>query len=397
MKTTITILFAGLIMVSCGQKDPGSVEAVIESGDLSAMKAKKEQVLKSYDSIAQVLGRLEKAITEKDTLKKYPLVTTFTLKDTLFQHFIDIQGNVETDQNLLIYPEYQGVLTRVLVNEGDKVSKGQTLARIDDGGLSNQLAQMETQYDLAKTTFERQERLWNQKIGSEIQYLQAKANMEAAKSSVDQMRAQVGRTTVRAPFSGTIDEIITEQGTVVGPGGQPLMRIVALGDMYVKASVPEAYLGSIAKGTSVKMTFPAINKVVEGQVKNVGNYINPNNRTFQIEIDVPNKDKAIKPNLVAKLEINDYSQENAQLIPANAIQENSKGDKYVFVLTERVADEAKAVRKQIETGKKYEGMVEVISGLKPGETIVNEGALTLNDGSAVKIKETTNNLPNGTN
>lgn len=397
MKNLITSILIVLTIISCGQKDPGSVEAVIESGDLSAMKAKKERVLKSYDSIAQVLAELDKAIAEKDTLKKYPLVTTFTLKDTLFEHFIDIQGNVETDQNLLIYPEYQGVLTRVLVNEGDKVSKGQTLARIDDGGLSNQLAQMETQYDLAKTTFERQERLWKQKIGSEIQYLQAKANMEAAKSSVDQMRAQVGRTTVRAPFSGTIDEIITEQGTVVGPGGEAIMRIVALGDMYVKASVPESYLGTISKGTSVKITFPAINKVVEGKVKNVGNYINPNNRTFEIEIDVPNKDKAIKPNLVAKLEINDYSQENAQLIPANAIQENSKGEKYVFVLTEKVADEAKVVRKQIETGKKYEGMVEVISGLKPGETIVDEGALTLNDGSAVKIKETPNNLPNGTN
>ena len=397
MKNLITSTLIALTIISCGQKDPRSVDAVIESGDLSAMKAKKEQVLKSYDSIAQVLGELDKAIAEKDTLKKYPLVTTFTIKDTLFEHFIDIQGNVETDQNLLIYPEYQGVLTRVFVNEGDKVTKGQTLAKIDDGGLSNQMAQTETQYDLAKTTFERQERLWNQKIGSEIQYLQAKANMEAAKSSVDQMRAQVGRTTVRAPFSGTIDEIITEQGTVVGPGGNALMRIVALGDMYVKASVPESYLGTITKGTSVNITFPAINKQVEGKVKNVGNYINPNNRTFEIEIDVPNKDKAIKPNLVAKLEINDYSKDKAQLIPANAIQENSKGEKYVFVVAEKEGDEAKAVRKQIETGKKYEGMVEVISGLKPGETIVDEGALTLNDGAAVKIKETTNSLPNGTN
>lgn len=384
-------------MISCGDKDTRSVNAVIESGDLAAMKAKKEQVLKSYDSIAEVLGILDKAIAEKDTLKKYPLVTTFTLKDTLFEHFIDIQGNVETDQNLLIYPEYQGVLTRVFVKEGDKVIKGQTLAKIDDGGLSNQVAQMETQYNLAKTTFERQERLWNQKIGSEIQYLQAKANMEGAKSSVDQMRAQVGRTTVRAPFSGQIDEVITAQGQVVGPGGQALMRIVALGEMYVKAAVPESYLGTIEKGTSVKITFPAINKEVEGKIKNVGNYINPNNRTFDIEIDVPNKDKSIKPNLVAKLEINDYSKDKAQLIPANAIQENSKGEKYVFVLTEKQGDEAKAVRTKIETGRKYEGMVEVLSGLKPGETLVNEGALTLNDGSAVKIRENTNNTPDGTN
>ncbi len=175
------------------------------------------------------------------------------------------------------------------------------------------------------------------------------------------------------------------------------MRIVSLGDMYVKASVPESYLGTIEKGTSVKITFPAINKQVEGKVKNVGNYINPNNRTFDIEIDVPNKDKSIKPNLVAKLEINDYSKDKAQLIPANSIQENSQGEKFVFVLTEKQGDEAKAVRTKIETGKKYEGMVEVLFGLSSGVTLVDEGALTLNDGSAVKIKENTNNTPNGTN
>jgi len=389
MKKIITLILIFILVVSCGKKDPGSVDAVIESGNLEAMKAKKELVLASYDSIAAVLGKLDIAITEKDTLKKFPLVTTYTLNDTLFNHFVDIQGDVETSQNLLIYPEYQGVLTRVYVKEGDNVSKGQLLAKIDDGGLSNQLAQVETQYQLAKTTFERQERLWNQKIGSEIQYLQAKANMEAAQSQVNQIRSQVGRTNVRAPFSGEIDKVITDQGQVVAPGSQALMRIVNLSDMYVKASVPESYLGSIKKGTPVNVTFPAINKKVEGKIRNVGNYINPNNRTFEIEIDVPNKDRAIKPNLLAKLEINDYSQEDAILIPANAIQENSKGDKYVFVISEKEGDEAKVTRTQIETGKKYGGQVEVISGLESNAIIVKEGALTLKDGATVKIKQQT--------
>ena len=388
MKNIFILLIASLTLISCGETDPRSVDAVIESGDLEAIKAKKQTVMASYDSISKVIAQLDAAIAEKDTLKKYPLVTTFTVNDTLFSHFIDIQGNVETNQNILIYPEYQGLLTKVYVKEGDRVSKGQVLARIDDGGLSSQLAQLETQYQLAKTTYERQQRLWDQKIGSEIQYLQAKSNMEASQSAVNQMRAQLGRTTVRAPFSGEIDEVITEQGQVVAPGSQALMRIVNLSDMYVKASIPENYLGSITQGTKVKVSFPALNTSIDGKVKSVGNYINPNNRTFDIEIDIPNKDKMIKTNLVAKLEINDYSEDDAKLIPANVIQENSKGEKFVFVISEVENDEAMVTKRQVETGKKYEGQIEVLSGLEDGETIVKEGALTLKDGSKVKIKTT---------
>jgi len=388
MKNILTLLTFAILLASCGGEKSHSVEAAIESGNLEILRAKKAEVLKSYDSIGKVLGTLEEAIALKDTLKKLPLVTTYTINDTLFEHYVDIQGSVDTDQNILIYPEFQGLLTRVYIKEGQKVSKGQLLAKVDDGGLSSQVAQMETQYQLAKTTFERQERLWNQKIGSEIQYLQAKSNMEGLQNSVNQMKAQLGRTTVRAPFSGEIDEVITEQGQVVAPGGQALMRIVNLNNMFVKAAVPENYLGSIKKGTTVKVSFPAIGEQVIGKVKNVGNYINPNNRTYNIEIDVPNKNKTIKPNLVAKLEINNYTKENAKLIPANVIQENSKGEKYVFVLTQIEGDEAVVSRKQIQTGLKYEGQIEVLDGLMDGETIVSAGSLTLKDGAKIQIKET---------
>lgn len=388
MKKLILLILTIVFIISCSQKDAKSVDAVIESGNLEAMKAKKEKVLASYDSIAGVLGKLDDAIALKDTLKRFPLVTTITINDTLFEHFIDVQGNVETSQNILIYPEYQGLLTRVYVKEGQRVTKGQLLAKIDDGGLSSQVSQMETQYELARTTFERQERLWNQKIGSEIQYLQAKSNMEAMQSSVNQMKSQLGRTAVHAPFSGEIDKIITEQGQVVAPGAQALMRIVNLSNMYVKASVPENYISTIVKGSKVNVAFPALNKKVKGTIRNVGNFINPNNRTFEVEIDVPNKDKMIKPNLMAKLEINNYSNESAKMIPGNVIQENSKGEKYVFVLSEVNNDEAKVTRKLIETGEKYKGRIEVLSGLQAGETIVSAGALTLNDGATVKIKTT---------
>lgn len=386
MKNIIALLALTLVLVSCGEQDSTSVEAVIENGNLVEMKAKKEQVLASYDSIGKLIAELDKAISKKDTLKKAPLVTTMIVQDTLFEHFIDIQGDVQTKENILIYPEFQGVLTRVYVNEGDKVRKGQILAKIDDGGLSSQVAQMEAQYQLAKTTFERQERLWNQNIGSEIQYLEAKTNKESMQSALNQLRSQLGRSTVRAPFSGEIDEIVTDQGQVVSPGGQALMRIVNLSDMYVKASVPENYLGSVKKGTQVKVTFPALNTSMDAAVKSVGNYINPNNRTFDVEIDVPNKDKSIKPNLVAKLEINDYSKENTILIPSNIIQENSKGDKYVFVVVTDEDDNMKVNKIQIETGMKYDGQVEVLSGLKNEDVIVKDGALTLKDGAIIEVK-----------
>lgn len=387
MKHILSFTLIALLLASCGgEKNTDTVNSVIEEGDLSKMKDKRDQVLASYDSIGKILGSLETAISEKDTLKRLPLVTSFTVKDTLFNHYIDIQGDVDTKENLIIYPEFSGTLTNIYVKEGQRVNKGQLLARIDDGGLSSQLAQMQTQYELAKTTFERQKRLWEQKIGSEIQYLQAKANMDGLGSSVEQMQAQVGKTNVRAPFTGTIDEIITEQGQVVSPGSSQLMRIVNLRNMYVKASIPENYLGSIKKGTTVNVTFPSLGKSIVGKVRQVGNFINPNNRTFEVEIAIPNKEKLIKPNLVANLEINDYTSENAILVPDNVLQENAQGDKFIYVIDSLENSEAKVIKTQVSIGLKYNGFIEVLDGLKAGQTIVKDGAITMRDGLNVKVQ-----------
>lgn len=387
MKYIFTLLITTLLFTSCGSdKNTNSIDAVIEEGNLTNMKLKRDQVLRSYDSIGKILGQLEVAISEKDTLKRLPLVTSFKVKDTVFNHFIDIQGDVDTKENLIIHPEFSGTLTSVYVKEGQNVSKGQVLAKIDDGGLSSQLAQMQTQYELAKTTFERQKRLWDQKIGSEIQYLQAKANMEGLESSVKQMQAQVGKSTVRAPFSGTIDEIISEQGQVVSPGGSQLMRIISLKNMYVKASIPENYLGTIKKGTHVNVSFPSLGKIIQGNVRQVGNFINPNNRTFEIEIAIPNEEQLIKPNLVANLEINDYSNEKAIIIPDNVIQENANGEKFVYVINDVEDSEATVLKTKVDTGKSYNGFIEVLSGLEANQIIVKDGAITMRDGLKVKLQ-----------
>jgi len=386
MKKIIYLLLTTALIVSCGKKND-SVDKVIKEGNLEKMKEKREEVLASYDSVGKILSKLELAIAEKDTTITYPLVTVFQTKDTVFSSFISIQGNVETSENILIIPEYQGVLTNVYVKEGQQVTKGQLLAKIDDGGLSSQLAQLETQYELAKTTYERQQRLWDQQIGSEIQLLQAKTNMESTGNTVKQLRSQLDKTSIRAPFSGVIDEIITEQGQVVAPGAQPLMRLVNLDKMKVKAAVPENYIQSVTKGTNVLVSFPAIQTTAEGTISNVGSYINPTNRTFQVEVQLPNTEKKIKPNLMANLQINNYTNDTAISIPSNAIQENAIGEKYVYVITEQEEQTAKVKRAKIETGRKSLGFIEVTEGLSSGDVIVKEGALTLKDGATITIKQ----------
>lgn len=384
MKKILYISLLGLLITSCGgDSKNASVDKAIESKDLTTIKTTRAEIQKQYDAIGAELAKLDLAIAELDTLKKSALVTTAIVNDTIFTHYIDIQGNVDTKQNLIIYPEYSGVLTQVYVKSGQKVNKGQILARIDDGGLSNQLAQMETQATLAKTTFERQKNLWDKKIGSEIQYLQAKTNYEAQMKAVAQMKAQLGKTTVKAPFSGVIDEVITEKGQVVGPG-QQLMRIVNLSDMYVSANVPESFIGKIKNGAIVDVEVKSTGKTYKGKVRQIGNYINPNNRNFSIEVAVPNSDNLLRPNQVAVLKIEDYKKPNAILVPESIVTENAVGEKIIYTV-DTSGKEPKAIKKTIVVGLTSGANIEVKSGLNKGEQIIIEGARSVQNGDIVEI------------
>ena len=384
MKKILYISLLGLLITSCGgDSKTASVDKAIESKDLTTIKTTRAEIQKQYDAIAAELAKLDLAIAELDTLKKSALVTTAIVNDTIFTHYIDIQGNVDTKQNLIIYPEYSGVLSQVYVKSGQKVNKGQILARIDDGGLSNQLAQMETQATLAKTTFERQKNLWDKKIGSEIQYLQAKTNYEAQMKAVAQMRAQLGKTIVKAPFSGVIDEVITEKGQVVGPG-QQLMRIVNLSDMYVSANVPESFIGKIKNGAIVDVEVKSTGKTYKGKVRQIGNYINPNNRNFSIEVAVPNSDNLLRPNQVAVLKIEDYKKPNAILVPESIVTENAVGEKIIYTV-DTSGKEPKAIKKTIVVGLTSGANIEVKSGLNKGEQIIIEGARSVQNGDIVEI------------
>lgn len=386
MKKIFLLIIFIATLVSCGG-DQKSVDSLIESGDLSAIKTKRTELNQQQRDLKAEIDKLNEYIDSHEKKERPALITAEVIKDTVFKHYVEVQGNVETDQNVVLNAEYSGVLTNIYVKEGQRVSKGQRLAKIDDGGLSSQVAQQEAQLALAKTTFERQERLWEQKIGSEIQYLQAKTNYEAAKNTTNQLRAQLGKTIITAPFSGVIDDIISDPGQVVVPGQTPIIRLVNLSDMYVKASIPETYLTNIKKGTRVEVNLASINENFTGTVRQVSNYINPNNRSFEIQVEIPNKDGNVKPNLIATVKVNDYSAENAITIPENILQENAAGETIAYVY--KPIDDSTGVAKRIiiETGLSYGNHTEVKSGLKKGDTIIKEGAKTLRDGQKVTIKQ----------
>jgi len=385
MKNIIPLIITLLLLTSCGSKSEGSVETVIASNDLKAIRAKKAEVIAEQNRIKQQIQLLDEAIAQLDENTKIPLITTYEVNEEVFTHFLELQGNVTTKDLLVIYPQYSGILTNVYVTEGERVKKGQVLARIDDGGLSQQLAQLKIQADLSKTTFERQQRLWDQKIGSEMQYLQAKSNYESQTQAIAQLEQQVAKTIVTAPFSGTIDDVMSEQGSVVLPGQTPLMRIVSLDNMYIVTDVPEKYVSNIERNKKVLVDFPILNKQMESKIRQVGDFIDPNNRTFKVEVSVPNDDSSIKPNLTAKLSINDYTNPAALLIPQSVISENASGEQYIYIIKDKQGDDAVAEKITIDTGLTQGDVIEVLAGLESGTEIILEGARSVNDGQKVRI------------
>lgn len=386
MKKIISISVLSILLFACsGGNDKVNIDEVIESKDLAKIKSSREIVHKEYEKMVADLAKLDKAIAELDKNKKNPLVQTITLKDTLFTHYIEIQGNVDTKDNIMISPEYSGILTQMNIKSGQRVTKGQVLARIDDGGLGSQLAQAETQLALAKTTYDKQKNLWDQKIGSEIQYLQAKTSMESQQKMVAQLKSQLSKTIITAPFNGTIDEVLTEKGKVVAPG-MNLFRIVNLSNMYVTANVPENYIGQLKLGAVVDVHLNSLGKSYKGKVRQIGNYINPNNRTFGIEIALPNPDNLLRPNQVAVLKIEDYKNPKALLLPENILGETADGSKVIYVIDKVDSkNNAKATRKTIEIGYTSGAFVEVKSGLQAGEIVITEGGKALKDGQTVEV------------
>ncbi|MFK8296371.1 efflux RND transporter periplasmic adaptor subunit [Capnocytophaga canimorsus] len=378
------IVSALVLLASCGETKNPSVEEVIAKGS-------KTEIHQKRDEISAKIKELETQIASLDaSLSKFPeersaqvLVSLLEVKDTLFNHFLELQGTIKTTQNITLNAEFGGVLERIHVQKGQNVQKGQLLASIQDGGISQQLAQLKIQAELAKTTFERQSRLWENKIGSEIQYLQAKSAYETQQSAVEQMQKQVAKANIYAPFSGVIDDVITDVGTVVAPG-MPVLRLVNLSDMYLESEVPEQYVANVKKGSQAKVDISVLGEQLDTKISQVSNFINPANRSFKVEIRLSNKNNAIKPNMTARLQVNDYQNKEAILLPTDIISENAQGEQYVF-LAKKGDNENQYVAERvvISTGKTQNGFTEILSGIQKGDKVIREGARSVQEGQRV--------------
>ncbi len=374
MKKIITIVLLSSVLFSCQKKEAvQSIDDLIASGKLIELQAKKT-------ALQADITKIEEALAKLDVKKVEALVATITVKDTLFNHYLEVQGSVDTKENILVQPEVPGTLVTLNVKAGQHVSKGQILGRVDDGGSSQQVASLETQYQLAKTTFERQKNLWDQKIGSEIQYLQAQTQMISLQKSVAQAKAQLSKTLIRAPFTGSIDEVFVERGQVVSASQQGLMRIVNLNNMYVSTSVPETYIGKLKVGTEVDVFLTSLGKTYKGKVRQIGSFINPNNRSFGIEVSVPNPENLLRPNQVAKLKVIDYVSKDAIVVPTNVIQQDGEGNKFVYTVTNVSGKTGTAKKVLVKIGQSSDNVTEVLSGLSSNDVIVTEGVNAISDG-----------------
>ncbi|MBB5333768.1 efflux RND transporter periplasmic adaptor subunit [Chryseobacterium koreense] len=390
------------------------LEALIKNKDVEGLQKYKERQKFKLDSINQVMANIDTKLTSLGaTPTANGVVSLQKLELTNFVQHFDIQGSVTTDQDVMVQPNFSGLLS-LYVKKGQNVSKGQVIGRVADGGLNDQhkqaliqvsaanaqLQQIKANANLAKIAYEKQEALWKQKIGSEFQYLQAKTNYEAIQSQIaaaqnqvsatqkaaDAIKANLAKTAIVAPFSGVIDEVVTQNGQVVSPGSN-IVKLISLGMMRIEANVPENYLAKIRVGTPVKVFLPTINQKITSKIRLVGNYIDPATRTFKIEIPVSSYGGIVKPNLLAQVSIESYVNPSAIQIPQNYVYDDAAYKSYVFVATNINGNNAVAKKVYVNLGEKSSNMVEVTSGLNGGDQLITDGSKNLTNGQKVKLAQ----------
>ena len=376
MKKLIILLVTLAVIVSCKKEEkplPNSIKGI-------KLEITKQEKVK--DSISKIINKLETKLTALDTTKVLQTVTTLQIVPTHFEHYISIQGNTKTDKNILLRPSANGLITGVFVKEGQYVSKGQKMFQLDNAILLNSINEVKNQLSLAQTTFERQKRLWDQKIGSEMQFLSAKTQKEALEKKITTLQSQLKNYRVTAPFSGIVDDLIATKGDLASPQ-TPLARMVNLRDMYIESDVAENYLTSIKKGAKVVVNFNAIGKELATKISQVGNTISPDNRTFKVRINVPNKKGEIKPNLLADIKIKDFDKSDAITIPSKLVQIDADGNNFVFTIT-KIDDKNIVTKKIIEVASSYQNKSLITNGLTKEDVLIDEGSRSVSSGQEVK-------------
>lgn len=383
MKKFIYPIFI-LFIVSCNNDNKKTIEELINEGNLEELQERRSSLIIQKGQINNELKEITQGVSILDTAKSFVLVNTVTTKTETINHFSKFQGIIKTDQNMILYPEFSGRISKIYVDEGDVVKKGQALAKIDDGGLYNELKLVESQAKLAKTIYERQSKLWNDKIGSEIQYLEAKTNYEIQNNRLKSITESLAKTTITAPFNGTIDEIFIEEGNLVSPPMMPdqgnAFRIINLNELYVESVIPESFIGKIKKGAEVQVEIPVLNKSFNSTIKHSVSSIDQLSRTFKIEVSVPKNDLDLIPNLNVEVNVLDYTNSQAILVPESIVSEDSDNNKFLFTVLNN-----KAKKTIVETGYTQNGMIEITTGLDVNEIVINEGGRIVKDGQNVKI------------
>ncbi|GAB5555875.1 MAG: efflux RND transporter periplasmic adaptor subunit [Schleiferiaceae bacterium] len=365
-----------LLLFACTEKD-----------DLAKLQETKDSLKKEYKKIQEEIAVVDLAIAELDTTQKLSYVSTLEVESRNFSHYFEVYGNVEADFNATIYPEATGLVNRILVKEGQDVSKGQVLIELDNTLLLTQIDEAQTSYDLAYTLYEKQKSLWDQKIGSEVDYLRAKNSMEASKSRLKTLKEQVAKTKITAPFSGKVDAIYPKVGEMAMPQMSAL-RMVNMDKVYIKAEVAERYVNSVKPGTIADVSIDVIDFMEEVPIQRVSEYINPDNRTFTVQLDLNNKKNSLKPNMLASVKIKDYESDSTVVLPNRIILQNPQGNDYVFVIEPLEGGEkGKVVRQLITIGSSYRGETEILEGLKPGQILVDKGARSVKAGQMVAISK----------
>ena len=375
-----------LIIISCNSSGSSSITSLIDNGDLDGLKKRKKEYVDTMNTMQVELNEINDGIAFLDENEKLTLVSNYEIKEKVFNSYMEAQANLKTRKNVLILPEFQGTLEQIFVNEGQNVKKGKLLAEINDSGLKEQLEQLTIQANFAKENFERTERLWNNNIGSEIQFLKSKTDFESSQKMVEQMKDRLAKTKIYAPFDGEVDEIISNQGSNLIPGVSQILRLVNLDKIYAEASVSEKYISFIEEGTEAIVQVPLLGKEIKSQIIQTGNFINPSNRTFRVEVPVENIDNKIKQNLDAKIKINIYSKKDAVVIPLRIVREDASGRNFVYVMNQDIKEGVYVTTKTfISLGNKNNTDVEVTEGLKIGDMLVLEGASIVEDSQRVKL------------
>ena len=355
--------------------------------NLEEKKALLAEQKKQLRELQHNIDTLQESIYKEEPPRDKPkkTVTTFKVESEEFKHYSEIQATIQSDDVVSASSETGGRITYLKAKEGQAVRKGELIAKIDMESVNKQIDEINTSLSLAQDTYDRQKRLWDQNIGSELQYLQTKNNVERLQKSLETLNFQLTKANVYAPLSGAVDKVMLNEGEMSSPG-MPIVQILNTYKVKVVANLPENYLGKIKRGELVEIFFPALDLTKKAKVSLIGRTIDSANRTFKAEINVSNANQQLKPNLLAMVKINDFIAKDALVVPQELVLQEISGKEYVMVVVEEEGKKV-AAKKYVEPGESYDGRVQILEGITTNDELVLVGARNVKAGDPVEISQ----------